>query len=251
MKHGILSSGNIKQESTGFFRLAKGSTDQRPSSPTEGMIRFNTDLGYIEEYKNQEWTQLGESNLAGRPASGTNSNALTHPGFVNGLFYGSPQVDASQLSNNYFVNGTLYAMPFFIHDGGAFNRIGFNVTHQWQNPNIRIAIYSNVNGAPSALMYDLGQIPINSSGNKEIVFYNSANCYGKWIWVTLLLSSPMNLMCYGWQSSGNPYLGRTSTSSYTNIGVTSTSTPASSFPATFTNPTYVSNIFPYIWIRNT
>jgi hypothetical protein len=36
--------------STGYFDLPTGTTAQRPASPTNGMIRFNTSLGYIEYY---------------------------------------------------------------------------------------------------------------------------------------------------------------------------------------------------------
>ena len=35
---------------TGAFQLPTGTTAQRPTNPTGGMIRFNTTLGYVEYY---------------------------------------------------------------------------------------------------------------------------------------------------------------------------------------------------------
>jgi hypothetical protein len=43
---------------TGYFQVAKGTTAQRPVSPTTGMIRFNTDLNYLEEYRQGQWIAL-------------------------------------------------------------------------------------------------------------------------------------------------------------------------------------------------
>ena len=47
--------------STGYFQLPKGTTAQRPASPATGMVRFNTDLNYLEEYRQGQW--LAVSNV--------------------------------------------------------------------------------------------------------------------------------------------------------------------------------------------
>lgn len=44
--------------STGYFQVAKGTTAQRPGSPATGMVRFNTDLNYLEEYRASGWLPL-------------------------------------------------------------------------------------------------------------------------------------------------------------------------------------------------
>jgi hypothetical protein len=41
--------------STGYFQLPRGTTAQRPASPATGMVRFNTELNYIEEYRSGQW----------------------------------------------------------------------------------------------------------------------------------------------------------------------------------------------------
>ena len=45
--------------STGFFDVPAGTTAQRPASPNVGMIRFNTDNGYLEQYTaNSTWSSI-------------------------------------------------------------------------------------------------------------------------------------------------------------------------------------------------
>lgn len=44
--------------STGYFALPVGTTAQRPSSPAVGMVRFNTDLNHLEEYRSNVWQPL-------------------------------------------------------------------------------------------------------------------------------------------------------------------------------------------------
>lgn len=43
---------------TDFFALPKGTTAQRPASPDNGYIRYNTTEGYIEEYRGGIWQAL-------------------------------------------------------------------------------------------------------------------------------------------------------------------------------------------------
>ena len=45
-----------------YFVPPSGSTAERPSSPAPGMLRFNTDIGRLEVWRNDHWaTILGES----------------------------------------------------------------------------------------------------------------------------------------------------------------------------------------------
>jgi len=52
------TSGNFTNNATGYTKIAVGTTAQRPSSPTTGMIRFNTTLNYLEEYRGGQWVGL-------------------------------------------------------------------------------------------------------------------------------------------------------------------------------------------------
>ena len=44
--------------STGAFDVPSGTTAQRPGSPTSGMLRFNTDLGVMENYDGNAWLKV-------------------------------------------------------------------------------------------------------------------------------------------------------------------------------------------------
>jgi hypothetical protein len=44
---------------TGFMLIPKGTTAQRPVSPVNGEMRYNTDTNQFEGYQGGEWGQLG------------------------------------------------------------------------------------------------------------------------------------------------------------------------------------------------
>ena len=70
-----------------YFVPPSGSTAERPSDPPPGMLRFNTDIGRLEVWRNDHWaTILGESpNLGDHNAGSGESRAGTG---VRGLFAG-------------------------------------------------------------------------------------------------------------------------------------------------------------------
>ena len=68
-----------------YFVPPSGSTAERPSSPPPGMLRFNTDIGRLEVWRNDHWaTILGESPNLG-DQNNTNSSGGTG---TRGLFAG-------------------------------------------------------------------------------------------------------------------------------------------------------------------
>ena len=68
-----------------YFVPPSGSTAERPSSPPPGMLRFNTDIGRLEVWRNDHWaTILGESPNLGDQ---NNSNSTGGTG-VRGVFAG-------------------------------------------------------------------------------------------------------------------------------------------------------------------
>lgn len=52
---------NTTVDDTGYLQLPVGTTAQRPASPANGYIRYNTTLGYIEIYLAtfSSWVRLG------------------------------------------------------------------------------------------------------------------------------------------------------------------------------------------------
>ena len=51
-------SGNLSNTSTGYFQASVGTTAQRPGSPAQGMIRFNTTEGCFEGYTGSSWVNM-------------------------------------------------------------------------------------------------------------------------------------------------------------------------------------------------
>tara|TARA_R110001592_G_scaffold21221_1_gene86011 strand:+ start:978 stop:2141 length:1164 start_codon:yes stop_codon:yes gene_type:complete len=76
-------SGISTFSSPNYFVPPSGSTAQRPSSPGEGMIRFNTDSGHLEYYTGTHWADVIVNN--NELGGGTGSNTGTG---VRGLFAG-------------------------------------------------------------------------------------------------------------------------------------------------------------------
>ena len=58
MREGASTTGNITMNSTGFLKLAGGTTAQRPASPSPGTIRFNSDTGHNEIFQLSQWNNL-------------------------------------------------------------------------------------------------------------------------------------------------------------------------------------------------
>jgi hypothetical protein len=54
-------AGNVLFTGPGAVKLQTGSTAQRPASPSQGMIRFNTTIGDWEGYDGSEWRLIGIS----------------------------------------------------------------------------------------------------------------------------------------------------------------------------------------------
>ena len=56
--------GPLSLAANAQIAIPRGTTDQRPSSPTAGMMRYNTTLNVWEYYNNTEWVSmpLGSSN---------------------------------------------------------------------------------------------------------------------------------------------------------------------------------------------
>lgn len=237
----ITTAGDIVLDNPrSTIKLGRGSSEQRPVLSEEGMIRFNTEKGQTEQFANGAW-----DSLHGGSANGRNVGNL---GFAKDVFYGSPVSDYLPVSDNYFVERRLYAAPFFV--SSEFNRVGFKVTNRWGSPQGRLAIYENIDGAPGNLLDLVGTVTLTSTGAKEIIYQNSVSKIGTWVWLAMIISTAMNLACYGYSNSGGAIMGRSNVNDYSpTLGVTGTTTSfttPSSFPTDFE---FTANIFPYLWVR--
>lgn len=73
---GVINLNNdVSLTTTGYLGLPEGTTAQRPSSPFNGMMRYNTDTNSFEGYVNNQWGGVGGANANG--AIYENSNTIT------------------------------------------------------------------------------------------------------------------------------------------------------------------------------
>ena len=73
-----------------YFVPPSGSTAERPSSPPPGMLRFNTDIGRLEVWRNDHWaTILGESPNLGDQNNTNSTGGTGTRGFHSGGGYPS------------------------------------------------------------------------------------------------------------------------------------------------------------------
>lgn len=94
---GVVTAGN----NIGAFVIPAGTTAQRPASPTNGMIRYNTTTSSVEVYKSGTWGSVGGG------ATGGGQNAA---------FY----LNDTTISVNYTVptgQNAMTAGPVTINDG--------------------------------------------------------------------------------------------------------------------------------------
>lgn len=68
---------NLTVSDTGFLRIPKGTTAQRPGTPQSGMLRFNTDYLVNEYYNGTAWVTMGNAiaSASGGTATGNTGAA--------------------------------------------------------------------------------------------------------------------------------------------------------------------------------
>ena len=121
--------------STGYFALPSGTTAQRPGSPANGMVRYNSTTGFAEIYENSGWFPILVSNnyiidyliVAGGGSGGgdTGQNVGSGGGGAGGYIPGST---ATIAGNTYSI--VIGAGGTGSNNGGASgaNSSAFNIT---------------------------------------------------------------------------------------------------------------------------
>ena len=69
----IIISGEVVFNSTGSIQLPSGTTAQRPGSPTNGDLRYNSTEHEVEAYKNGGWANVGSGQGATGGDDGDNA----------------------------------------------------------------------------------------------------------------------------------------------------------------------------------
>lgn len=64
----LSATQNVTFSGTGYVQMPSGATTDRPGTPAEGMLRYNTTLDVFEGYANGEWGQVGGAGATGNGA---------------------------------------------------------------------------------------------------------------------------------------------------------------------------------------
>lgn len=126
------AAADVQLTSTGRVKVPTGTTAQRPASPSAGSLRFNTTLGFLENYTGTEWRAVGyvtpadvsdqvntstgyfqvpRGNIAQRPVSPVeglvryNSETDIYEGYINGDWHQFLTVNQGVYTINYVVVG--------------------------------------------------------------------------------------------------------------------------------------------------
>ncbi len=75
-----------KDSDTGAVVIPTGTTAQRPGTPEQGMLRFNTDADYFEGYNGASWVRLGHTLATG---DSHNFGSITETSDVASINYGA------------------------------------------------------------------------------------------------------------------------------------------------------------------
>ena len=153
---GDLTSGDLTLAGTGALTLNRGTTAQRPGTPVNGMIRYNSDNDKFEGYEAGAWTNIIAS-------GGTPGGANTQVQFnSNGSFEGDAGFTYSASTDTLTVNSTINA--------GDLVNIGSTTG--------AAAPTSAVNGSLALALDNLTDVDATSPTDGHILFYSAAS--GNW-----------------------------------------------------------------------
>ena len=84
--------------STGYFDLPVGTTAQRPGSPADGMIRFNSTLSQTEEYRDSGWFAISNKTTVSGGTVTTSGSYTIHTFTSSGTFTVAGQAKTGAVS---------------------------------------------------------------------------------------------------------------------------------------------------------
>ena len=131
--HTLQINGNVYHDGTGALRLPTGTTGQRPSSPTTGYIRYNTQDGCVEVYTGSTWLQyFGENGTSNAPFTSLANLSSNDPG--SGYWY--VKFDGTNIEEVYAykdANGKYWVMVASITDNTSHGSYTGGSDHWYGN----------------------------------------------------------------------------------------------------------------------
>ena len=133
--HKLRIEGKLLITSTGALQLPSGTTAERPSSPANGYLRYNTTESSVEVYSNGAWVILAGSIIgteSDNPASGPADIIAADPNAVDGVYYfqhgsgGVYQAYVDMQAGGYMLVGKIPASPADTSNPWSYNGARWN-----------------------------------------------------------------------------------------------------------------------------
>ncbi|OUL36353.1 hypothetical protein BV372_08010 [Nostoc sp. T09] len=139
-------------------------------------------------------------------------NVDQHPGFISGKYYAySPFVSSSVNSggtSGLAANSLIY-VPMFIPKNITIDRLWLRVQSAVTSSLTRLGIYNNLNGLPSSLLVDAGEIDTSSPATKEAIISTFLGI--GWYWIASNCSVSPNILAAATMMGMEHFLGFPST----------------------------------------
>jgi hypothetical protein len=144
------ANGVIIMNTTTAMQVPVGSNSQYPGTPTTGMIRYNTSLGYIEVYTGSSWTTVGA----------TTNNIIT-----SDIFNADGSANSFVISQNNTTSGTLVTINGVMQIPGSSYTVSGNVLTFNETPVSTDVIEARSFGPASGVSF------VNAYANANVAAY--------------------------------------------------------------------------------
>lgn len=110
MREGHSKTGNIEQLSTGYLKLANGTTAERPTA-ANGMVRQNTTTGYTEVYMHGAWHNMPRLEGSEYKVANTTGSNLLYSKNTDGKFLSVAFSEVDFIHPNAYDDSWVYIDP--------------------------------------------------------------------------------------------------------------------------------------------
>ena len=172
-----LTTGNLTISSNGYIKLPTGTTAQRPTG-SNGMLRYNTDIGFVEAYQQGSWNAIGITYNGASASTAFRNYADMLNQSVSGTYWVKTgnMASAQQYYVDYHTNGSAW-IRLWLATTDNYNQAGYS----WDNsetPNLLVGatyfMYAFCNTSNNNLTYpwsfrfaDASTLSASTDGNKS------------------------------------------------------------------------------------
>jgi len=190
VKHGLAVGQDAEINGTGAVKVSSGTTAERPVSPVNGMVRYNTDLNYLEQYSDSSWDKVGNAFIviSDTPPANPDQNDLWWDSTVANLFiyYDGAWIEASyNVGTN--LNNTKTNSSVTITSSTGTDTTIVNAT-QAEAGMMSAADKLRLD---TLAIDDLADVTITTATNEDLLKYDSAT--SQWVNTTDIVASSVQL----------------------------------------------------------